>query len=346
MARLIQPLSANTLNEFERCNIQWPMPFLQQAWLAILFWMPTTDSDQAESQHYVWFLKLPLDEQAKLNLVARDDFLRRMIEALSQSSGKSDQESLLALEQVMKDNPYGFQPKQEQLANFHAMVHKELDMPVSKYFQDVQNYFLSDNLDNWSELGFQGFADLAARLNEKPDNNQQLNSFSDLLTNNIHRLPLIPFQALGQCLEHHHLDAKLEAEIVNKAVRVLTEESVRENQIAVCVAALHALSLAEHSSGLAALIWQILNSEISSNIEILATISGRCWLQLQQPQILHHFLEALAHSEQGQGAFNAIIADLMYIPGMREFVLEAFRAQERSDQLSQAIGAFFAQLND
>ncbi|NOQ77883.1 MAG: DUF3549 family protein, partial [Gammaproteobacteria bacterium] len=127
--RLIHAVDKQTFIDFEENNIAWQSPFLQQAWLAIVFWQekPQTAQTQIESStsqtesstsktesstgqtesstsqtesstiqtepstnitksstnnHYVWFLKLPLDEQAKLNLAARDDFLRRLFDAL------------------------------------------------------------------------------------------------------------------------------------------------------------------------------------------------------------------------------------------------------------------------
>ena len=167
MGRLITPVTVQTLVDFEDNRINWPSPFMQHAWLAILFW--TTQNTQsktilANQTHYVWFLKLPLDEQAKLNLVARDDFLRRLIEALTSQieSDASDKtaEQLHTVENAMKDNPYGFQPRQEQLANFHAIVHKHLSLPASQYYDAVQSYLTgTPGYDNWMELGLQGFAD-------------------------------------------------------------------------------------------------------------------------------------------------------------------------------------------
>jgi len=99
----------------------------------------------------------------------------------------------------------------------------------------------------------------------------------------------------------------------------------------------------------------ILNSSVGTDIEVLATIAGRCWLLIIHSELLPFFLEALANTTfineeqnntleqkkiQRQGAFNAILSDLMFIPGIRTHILQEFRSAERSEQLTQAIGAF------
>jgi hypothetical protein len=53
------------------------------------------------------------------------------------------------------------------------------------------------------------------------------------------------------------------------------------------------------------------------------------------------FLERLAENSAGQEAFNLCMADLLYIPGMREPVLASVRDPKRSEKLSIAIGALF-----
>ena len=50
------------------------------------------------------------------------------------------------------------------------------------------------------------------------------------------------------------------------------------------------------------------------------------------------FLQALASHQQM--AFNAIISDLIQIPGMRELILSAMRSEDGSPELAQKFGAF------
>jgi hypothetical protein len=80
---------------------------------------------------------------------------------------------------------------------------------------------------------------------------------------------------------------------------------------------------------------------VGDNPEILASISGRCWESLKQPELIHLFLENLAHCSEGQEYFNLVIVDLINVPGMQEPLHRAIRQTERSDALSRAIGSLF-----
>jgi len=347
MSRFIQPLSPQTLVEFEQTSASWKTPFMQHAWLAILFWAPQSaqaSQSSSDQEHYVWFLKLPLDEQAKLNLVARDDFLRRLVEALTiyldDIEDKTREQKLESLESAMKDNPYGFQPKQEQMANFHAIVHKQLSLPPSRYYPDAQHYFSgAQGFEHWTKLGYQGIADIAARLDE----NFQDTSNEDLISEAIAHLPASPFQALSNCLENHSVSGHL-VQLVNERLSKELTQSDNPTIAPVCAAAIRATAQASDKTLQSQLLVKVLESSARSDIEVLATLSGRCWQQLNNPEILSLFLEALAVTEHGQGAFNAILSDLMFIPGMRDAILQTFRSPERSEHLTQAIGSFFSQL--
>ena len=397
--RLIHAVDKQTFIDFEENNIAWQSPFLQQAWLAIVFWQekPQTAQTQIESStcqtesstsqtesstsqksstnnHYVWFLKLPLDEQAKLNLAARDDFLRRLFEALGsyldnvqRNKYQTTAAKLNSLETAMKDNPYGFQPKEEQMANFHAIVHKQFSLPASAYYHATQHY-LSDknNFAQWSQLGLQGIADFAARLDEryKDESNEQL------ITDSITQLPFSPFQAFAICLENQVISSQLTQAIYHKLQQALEhslkaalkkEHSTSDAHlelIALCVASIKASAQSADQALQIQLLSSILNSSAGTDIEVLATIAGRCWPLIAHNEILSPFLEALANTNvinkepdytpeqetiQRQAAFNTILSDLMFIPGIRSRILEKFRSPERSEQLTQAIGAFFSQ---
>lgn len=347
MGRLITPIEHQTWVDFEQTSIAWNLPFMKHAWLAIIFWEESPETT-ANKNYTVWFLKLPLDEQAKLNQAARDDFLHRLFDALTnylENNQSTPEEKHLSLENAMKDSPYGFQPKQEQMANFHAIVHKHLSLPASQYYQNAQNYFSGvDGFEHWTQLGFQGIADLAARLDEKyqTDNNQEL------ITKAIEHLPISPLLVLGNCLENHIVSSQLVQAVLNRVTRELdleiAQKESNQSSISICIASIRATARASDHELQAQLLTQILKSSAGTNIEVLAVISGRCWQQLVQAELLSLFLEALARTEHGQGAFNAIMADLMFIPKMRDIILQAFRSPERSEQLAQSIGAFFKQI--
>ncbi|MCW8931746.1 MAG: DUF3549 family protein [Gammaproteobacteria bacterium] len=352
MGRRIYPIKHQAFVDFEETISPCKMPFLQHAWLAIVFWknnnLTKDQNDTREQEQHVWFLKLPLDEQAKLNLAARDDFLRRLFEALGDylsesSNGSSDK--LHSLEKAMKDNPYGFQPKPEQMANFHAIVHKHFSLPASTFYQTTQEYLLSDTgFNEWNELGFQGFADIAARLDEHILNSKNKTN-EQLIIEAIPHLPIEPFQVLSSCLENHIVSQKMTQTVYNRLTTELKEDDTTSYSAQWCIAAIRASSQTITPELQVKLLSIILTSTWKTDIEVLATLSGRSWTSISHPEILPEFLEALAITDvHHQGAFKAILSDLMFIPGMRATILQAFRSPERSQQLAQAIGTFFNSL--
>jgi hypothetical protein len=72
-------------------------------------------------------------------------------------------------------------------------------------------------------------------------------------------------------------------------------------------------------------------------VEVLASIASRCWQDLKGDLLLA-FLNVLATNDQGQGAFNALVADLMPLANKREHILQAFRSENRSEALMACIG--------
>ncbi len=357
MGRLIQAVKAQQFIDFELGNTPWDTPFMQYAWIGVVFWQKK--EAVADQNHTVWFLKLPLDEQAKLNLAARDDFLRRLFKTLehalanknlaSQEPGnkKSAGEQFYSLENAMKDNPYGFQPKQEQLANFHAIVQQQLKLPASPSYPDAQAYFSdSTRFDQWQQLGVQGIADLAARLEEKvqcPD--CQAVSNQQLIIKAIPHLPLSSFHALSLCLENHVVSKALAQAVFDKLCLASDNNTSSSTS---CIASIRATAGSSDSAGeiQAQLLTKVLSSPFNSDIEVLAVIAGRCWQTLfRQQNILLLLLESLADADSSRhpGAFNAIVSDLIFIPGMRDKILQVFRSPDRSEQLILAIAAFLKQ---
>ncbi len=359
MGRRIFPADQQTFIDFENTLIPWSTPYLQHAWIGLTFWPKKSGQNDNNSEHHVWFLKLPLDEQAKLNLAARDDFLRRLFDALGDflsntrkqlQQQQADSPLLQPLENAMQDNPYGFQPKAEQMANFHAMVYKQLSLPASSYYKDTQDYLQGKplqeqhNLNHWDKLGFQGFADIAARLDETC-NTLKSKTNEQVINEAIVHLPIEPFKVLGSCLENHSVAKETTEAIYTHLMADLGPNKKTNNLIQLCISSIQASAQSVDQTLQVQLLSQILNSKISTNIEILATISGRCWSLIAHPEILPDFLEALAASDiEHPGAFNAILSDLMFIPGMRDTILQAFRSSERSQQLSHAIGTFFSSI--
>lgn len=314
MGRRIQPIDSKRFLAFEQAEIPYPYPLQQQAWLGILVW----NNDQQQDL-VIWFVRFPLDARGCLTPTIRDDFVYRL---LKKEQETADDES----------NPYGFKPKQEHMAVFHAKAAKLLQQPPSSYYPHAQDYFAGKpGYEQWAFVGFQGIADLACRLDEE-DN-------AELLQQAISQLPEQSFDALCQCLEHEKIATGLMSQaLAHRLQTLLNQPPIDSNQASMC---LRALSHSEDAQLLQQQISQVLSSEAGNDPEVLASISGRCWLALQQESLMMAYLEQLARCKEGQEFFNLIIVDLINIPGMQEHLNQAIRNSERSEQLSSAIGRLF-----
>jgi len=235
------------------------------------------------------------------------------------------------LRQDNESNPYGYKPKQEQLASFHAKAAKTLGQPASSYYEHARDYFAGKpGFDQWAFVGFQGIADVCARLDEG-DN-------AAILPDAILQMPLQPFEALAQCLEHEAIDNGISQAIAQLIDKELSKADCNANTLSLCI---RALSNSQNPELLKQQLKLILQSPSGSHPEVLASISGRCWLALQDTDLIALFLEALANCSEGQEFFNLVIVDLINIPGMQDSIHAAVRSTERSAALSKAIGELF-----
>ncbi len=304
---------------FEAGELPWPQPLQQQAWLAVLGWNP----ERAEEQ-FVWFLKFPLDEMGKLNPAARDGFLAQLIE---QALLSREQEG--EMEDALSESAYGYKPRQEVMAVFHAKASRTLGLPPSQYAEHAQSYFRGEpGWDQWAFVGMQGIADLCARLDQ--DDNEAL------LTAALPHLPATPLMVLCSCLEHESFGTAL-AEALARRLRT----AAAEGDAGLAVGLLRGLSYAQAAGLRRELLGELLGGPMASEVELLAAVVGRCWEDLKEPALMSAFLEAAASNPMGQEAFTALVADLMMIPGMRVPVLEHLRDPQRSAALATAVEGMF-----
>ncbi|SIS79970.1 DUF3549 family protein [Neptunomonas antarctica] len=322
MGRRISKVSTDQFEKLEQGMIPYPHPYLHHAWMALMLW-----NTKDKQQNVVWFLKFPLDEQGFLIQAVRDDFLNRLMQNISQMLQK---EQLEQSNDALKDNPFSFTPDQEKMAMFHAKSATIIAQPPSQFYTGAKAYFSGDlGWENWATLGYQGIADLVARLDS--DNN------SAYLLNAIPQLPAEPLSALCTCLEHVQPDHRIAQALQQRLAQSLTQAN-STNLIAVL---LRGLSNIHNETFKKELIQQTLLSDYADKAEVLTAIATRCNQSLQYPELLSLYLEKLAVSEAGQTGFSRILADLMFIPVMRVLILQAFRNPERSDALTHAIGQMF-----
>ncbi len=336
--RLVKIPDADML-AIERQQQAYPQPFLRSASLGVLFYYE--DDDGASSDQQIWFLKFPLDEQGLLQQAARDDFLRRMVERLAeQTLARHDPKTTKNPPDMPEDNPHGFTPREDRMACFHARVAKQLGQPASQFYAHAVDYFTGSNgFEQWNFVGLQGIADVATRLDE----NDNLTT----LIKAIPQLPLTPFAALCSCLENEIIDPALSAALSARITTALQEAdtNIAANTVA---AAIRGLSYGSDQRAFVTALHAVLNSNNGCNVEVLATIAGRAWHCLEQDDIRRAFLCNLALCDAGQGAFDNIMADLMFIPGLRQPLLDELHSLRDAGHCTQpqtdVINHFFQSL--
>jgi len=178
-----------------------------------------------------------------------------------------------------------------------------------------------------------------ARLDEEnsddPDSYKRSNT--QTLAQAIPHLPTTPFAALCSCLENSKLDKTLTQAIAERTHKALKDENAVE-----IAAGIRGLSHSTDRNTVIATVKSVLDNPVGRNVEVLAAIAGRAWETLEDSELRFSFLENLALCDAGQRAFDSIMADLLFLPGLRQLIKEDFRNPERSEQLATAIGAFYS----
>ncbi|WP_028117279.1 DUF3549 family protein [Ferrimonas senticii] len=306
LGRRVTPLASEQFAQFEQGRLPYPFPRAGHAWIGILFWDPTI-----AMQHYVWFLKLPLDEQGLINPAARNQFLQLVIEALGNDvTGDISEQQ----QQRLASNPFIFAPTDEKMAVFNARVRLALAQPASVHFEAVQEYIAGQRgWDNWQHLGLQGLADYCCRLTS---------SDAAQLAMALPQLPAEAFNALISVAEHFELPESV-AQVLRRRAAVAEDE-------AQMLMALR--GLAGNPSQLTPALTELLQQPLSA--DALITISARLWLGLDHSNV-NAFLQQLA--EHPGNLFNQLYLDLVAQPNTRPWVLAALRDPNRSEQLTAAI---------
>ena len=323
MGRRIVKLDSDEFVSIESAKKPYPYPFKKEALLALVFW-----NQQKTENYYVWFLHFPLDEQGLLIQAARDEFLVTLLECvgeqiLAEHDGKK-------IENALKDSPYTFKPREIRMAAFHAQMTKNIGLKPSQFYDNAQLYFNGKaDLYDWQSLGMQGVADVAVRLDEL----EQANFLSVLPL-----LPERPFMMLCVFLENSQPSAEL-VEIFAQQITIKLQE--KEPDITRICACLGAISNSPETDLVDHVVKQVLQHSCSQNINILATISGRIWRVLEQKLICQLYVIQLAQNDAGQQGFSQLLADVMFMPGLRSHIMQVLRAPGRSKQLTKAVDEMF-----
>ncbi|WP_299803322.1 DUF3549 family protein [uncultured Shewanella sp.] len=310
MGRRVQHIDMMAFHQIEELHCPYPSPIQGHAQFAIVFW-------DASQQHYIWFIKLPLDERGLLSPAPRTQFIKMIVEAL----GRDPTQPLTEQQQEqLANHPFNFKPTQEKLAVFNALVRKQLGQKASPQYEFAYQYISGQYpAEQWQNIGLQGIADVCVRANELDHQTQ--------LTNGFDNWALEVQVAVCQCLEHLNIDEMLAMKILNKL------DSAEDNDKTYFLRALASQPKLSQQA-----IANLSNANALS-AEMLITIAARNWSALKDEQTLTIYLEALA--KQQQHFFNQIFADIVAIPLIRTQLLAQLRNPNRSSELATAIGGLF-----
>jgi hypothetical protein len=316
MARGIRPLESQLFLEIESATLPAPYPRQQHAWFGILFF-----DKKMCNEHYIWFIKLPLDEQGLVIGAAKQQFLQLVVEALGQTLDKQN-----STNNQLPENPYTFVPNQQQLADFNSIGRVELDIPLSEHLDLVEQYLTHPEQYNWRRLPLQGIADFTASLQQGENRHLLLKQFTTLA-------PDMQY-ALCASLENRQINEDISKLLINWYHQDVKDE-IRLHSV------LRGLSQSQDKTAVSSLITSVLNSSNGLKISVLMLIAARHWQYLKESATLSIYVELLAVCEDSP--FIGLYSDLVQIPEVREAMLGVLRWPQKSKQLTHAIGQLFGQ---
>lgn len=339
LGRGIRKIDNQTFFEWE--NQQTPCQFPRQdnAWFCITFW-----NEKISDERYIWFIKLPLDEQGLMNSAALHQFLEIIVQALGKGLEHTENKKA-----QLPENPYVFIPSQQQLADCNAHIRKIFGTKprdISKARAYMQAPLININNNAWSTLTLQDLADYVIcdggpieNLNESPLN---IVSNQGIIAKNLSLYAREVLNCLFASLESIEVELPLVKALID------FHKSTDDPTLAsLCLRAMsykpHALSN-EYLSQLIAnnAKKNIDNSIIELDIETCVVISGRYWHLLKDTHLLLPFLHKVALLDPSFALFKGLYADLVKVPDTRKSLLSFIRHTERSTELSEAIGALFS----
>ncbi|WP_394221865.1 DUF3549 family protein [Alteromonas gracilis] len=322
LGRRLEATDNQTFLEIENGSAYAPYPRQQHAWFGIVFW-----NKNASTQHYIWFVKLPLDEQGLVVTAARNHFLEIITDALGQSVAEDTQKA-----ETLPDNPYSFVPNQSQLAQFNALVKNKLNQPLSEEAQKVEAYIQAPQLVDWQQIPMQSVADFVHSFNTHP----KRDVLEKAITSNISLYSDVFLNTLMEMSESVSLPKGL--------VAMYLSEIDKNDDIN--LAALRGTSDATFNPAINSKLLDLLKDEKSLRLDILSVIAARHYEQME-PLVLSAFLEQSAVVDEKEAhngtLFAGFFSDLVQIPKLRRLVLTLLRSDAHSHVLGSAFKQLFVQ---
>lgn len=309
LGRGIREIDTQQFLDIEQNKRPYPFPRQGSAWIGVIYW-----NKQFSTQHYIWFIKLPVDERGLLQQAARNHFISIIVDALGENlEGRADQTEI-------PQHPYHFEPNWQQMASFNAISRLCTDTFTDQHYPLMQNYVHAPSVIDWQILSIQSIADYCAWLSTGQNPAILLQHF-----NSLHPQVIQTFCA---CIENHALNPAL-TDLLLDWCRTYKDNS---HNLAL---GLRALAQAPKSDALHAMILSIL--ENTKDESVLTIIAARHWLYLNDISSLALFLERCL--SVSQTLFEGLYLDLVRLPDIRASILTLARAE-----LSDALKDGFEQL--
>ena len=330
--------------DYETNKLPFAHPRQGHAWLCIVFW-----NKQLSEEHYMWFLKLPLDEQSLLVQAARDQFLHTVATALGQQlqgmqEGKTE----------LPENPFIFVPSQQLLADCNTLIRSHLQLPARKLADKASQYIKAPNVQPWSELSVQDMSDLAMNISER--------EVCEAFVRNMTILPYPVSVCLcssfeGIRLPNSAIDSILHYHRSSETIHNVNHDAKNANhETSIGPLLLRALASSQNKQVLEYLCEYIISND-TIDPDTFIVIAGRHWQALSPEMdicmdylsskgvtdsLLHIFFDKLAQSDSTFALFKGIYADLVQIPSLRVFLLAMLRAPKLSNSLNKAVSSLLS----
>lgn len=314
--RGIDAIDSQTFMNYETNSQAIASPRNGHAWFGIVFW-----NKQLNQEHYIWFIKLPIDENSLLIGAARNQFLEIVVNALGRELEHAQERQA-----ELPENPFVFKPSQQLMADFNAVSKLALGLAFDKKWSAVQNYIKAPSVQDWRDLSIQAISDFAVTI-EKSDEQQVT------LAN---KLPLLaPAFLVSICTSFENI--RLNSTLVGAIIDFYHQ--TKDEQLKSML--LRALSK-QSQTEVVELIDSVIQNKHSSVSELIV-IAGRFWLYLSDIERLKQFLQASIDKDESLTLFKGLYADLVQIKILRSLLLNLLRQKDISDSMARAFAALFTE---
>lgn len=301
--------------EYENCTHAFPHPRQTHAWLCIMFW-----NKKLNSEHYIWYVKLPVDENSLIVAAARDQFLQIVVDALGKSIDDEQR-----LKHGLPENPCVFTPSQQMRADCNAKFKKYLaDNDVEDAFKPLDDsstwtYLQAPSVQRWETLSVQNIADIIVFADQT--------DIEECLLKHLEQYPGPVLNCILSTLEGISISEKLSKYLGSLFYKYTQEQ---------------ALILRALTNGNLNIKTQLIDDILATNdkldVELLVVIAGRHWHLLRDSERLSRYMKKVAEAMPDFTLFKGIYSDLVQIPSVRDHLLDFLRNPERSDVVASAIG--------